>query len=115
MQTPAQIDFQGIAPQPELREKIARHIGGLEDRFGRITACRVILKAPSDHHRTGQYGVHVRLALPSGKDVNIAHTPRADERYTDIDFALNDTFKRARRRLQDQVRRLQGKVKSHAP
>ncbi len=30
-----------------------------------------------------------------------------------IDFALNDAFKRARRQLQDQVRKLQGQVKQH--
>ena len=34
-----------------------------------------------------------------------------DERFSDLNFALNDTFKRARRQLQDQVRELQGQVK----
>jgi cold shock CspA family protein len=57
--------------------------------------------------------VNIRLALPSGREVNVARTAQQDERYTDIDFAINDTFKRARRRLQDHVRRMQGQVKTH--
>ena len=39
----------------------------------------------------------------------------ADQRHADVNFAINDAFKRARRRLQDQVRRLQGHVKTHEP
>ena len=53
MQSPVQIDFQGMKPREGLRAVIAEHVAGLEDRFGRITACRVVVKAPSEHHRTG--------------------------------------------------------------
>jgi cold shock CspA family protein len=113
MQTPVQIDFQGMNPVPALREKIERHISGLEARFGRITACRVVLKAPGGHHRTGLFEVNVHLALPDGKQVDVTRTPGADERHTDVDFALGDAFKRARRKLQDQVRKMQGQIKAH--
>jgi ribosome-associated translation inhibitor RaiA len=114
MQTPVQIDFQGMKPTETLRAAIAAHVAALEERFGRVTACRVVLKAPGEHHRTGGlYEVNIRLALPDGKEINIGHTPGADERHADVDFALNDAFKRARRQLQDQVRRLQGHVKTH--
>ena len=113
MQTSVEIDFQGMKPAQSLKEKVTQHVSGLEDRFGRITACRVVLKAPGTHHRTGIYEISVHLTLPNGKQVDIDHTPQIDERYNDIDFALNDAFKRARRRLQDQVRRLQGAVKMH--
>jgi cold shock CspA family protein/ribosome-associated translation inhibitor RaiA len=115
MQTPVQIDFQGIEVSPRTRESIEKHVAGLEQRCGRVTACRVVLKGPGEHHRTGGlYEVNIRLALPDGREVNIARTPKADERHSDLDFAINDAFKRARRRLQDQVRRLQGQVKQHA-
>ena len=114
MQSPVQIDFQGMNPSETLRTAIAERVAELEDRFGRMTACRVVLKAPGEHHRTGGlHEVNIRLALPDGKEVNIGRTPRADERHADVDFALHDAFKRARRRLQDQVRRLQGHVKTH--
>jgi ribosome-associated translation inhibitor RaiA len=113
VETPVEIDFQGEIPIHGLRERIVKNLSELEQRFGRITACRVVLKAPSKHHRQGSYEIHIHLTLPQGKEVNVAHTPDADERYTDIDFALNDAFKRARRQLQDQAKRLQGNVKTH--
>jgi len=58
MQSPVQIDFQGMKPREALRAIVAQHVASLEDRFGRITACRVVVKAPSEHHRTG--GLYTR-------------------------------------------------------
>ena len=114
MQTPVEIDFQGMDADGGVRTAIARQVDDLEQRFGRITACRVVLKAPGGHHRTGGlYAINIRIALPEGREVNIGRTPQNDERYSDLNFALNDAFKRARRQLQDQVRRLQGQVKQH--
>jgi cold shock CspA family protein/ribosome-associated translation inhibitor RaiA len=113
METPVEIDFQGMAPVERLRQSIVIHIERLEQRCGRITSCRVVLTAPGSHHRKGLYEVNIRLALPNGREVNVARTAQQDERYSDIEFAINDTFKRARRRLQDHVRRMQGRVKSH--
>jgi len=115
MQTPPEIEFQGMAGTPQIEEAIARHVAQLEQRWGRITACRVVLKAPGGHHRTsGLYEVHIRLALPDGREVNVERTPPADERHADLTFAIDDAFKHARRQLQDQVRRAQGQVKHHA-
>ena len=75
----------------------------------------MVLKAPGGHHRTGGlYEVNIRLALPDGREVNVDRTPKADERHSNLSFAINDAFKRARRQLQDQVRELQGQVKQHA-
>jgi cold shock CspA family protein len=115
MQTPVEIDFRNMDVDARLRAAIAEHVSGLEDVFGRITACRVVIKGPGGHHRTGQFDVNVRLALPNGREVNVGRTAAADERFTDVDFAINHAFRRARRRLQDQVRQMQGKVKAHAP
>ena len=113
METPVEIDFQGEIQIHGLREKIIENVSQLEDRFGRIVACRVVLKAPTSHSRQGPYEIHIHLTLPQGKEVIVAHTPDADERYADIDFALHDALKRARRQLQDQARRLQGHVTTH--
>jgi cold shock CspA family protein/ribosome-associated translation inhibitor RaiA len=112
MQTPPQIQFQGMKGTPAIEAAIANHVAELEKRFGRITACRVLLKAPSKRHRTsGLYEVHIRVALPDGREVNVERTPPADERHSDLTFALDDAFKHARRQLQDQVRRMDFQVK----
>ncbi|MEX0752197.1 MAG: HPF/RaiA family ribosome-associated protein [Xanthobacteraceae bacterium] len=114
MQTPVEIDFQGLRGTPEVRASIEQHIAALERRYGRVTACRVVLKGPGGHHRTGGlHEVNIHLALPDGREVNVGRTAQADERHSDLTFAINDAFKRARRRLQDQVRSMQGQVKQH--
>ena len=114
MQTPIEIDFQGMAATPKVHDAVTNRVARLEQRYGRLTACRVVLKGPSGHHRTsGLYEVNIHLALPNGREVNVARTAPADERYSDLSFAINDAFKRARRRSQDHARRLQGQVKHH--
>jgi cold shock CspA family protein len=114
MQTTPQIDFQGMEPSATMQNRIVQHIARIEDRYGRATSCRVVVKGPGAHHRTGGlYEVNIYLSLPDRREVAIERTPHLDERFQDFDFALNDAFKRARRRLQDQIRRMRGKVKRH--
>ncbi len=112
MQTPIEIDFQGMDARQDIRGTIAQHVDGLERRYGRVTACRVALRAPSAHHRSGGlYEVNIRLTLPNGREVNVDRTARQDPRHADLAFAINDAFKRARRQLDDQVDVMQGNVK----
>jgi cold shock CspA family protein len=114
MQTPIEMDFQGIDGTAAMRAAISKHVADLEQRYGRVTACRVVVKGPGGRHRTGGlYEVNIRVALPNGREVNVERTAQADERHADLNFALNDAFKRARRRLQDHARRMQGQVKHH--
>lgn len=114
METPVEIEFQDMDASSATRELIAEHVRKLEQRYGRITACRVVAKGPGNRHQTGgQYDINIRLALPDGREVNVGRTPKADERHGDLSFAINDAFKRARRQLQDNARRMEGMVKSH--
>lgn len=114
METPAQIDFQGMQANDHLRADIDKQIAELEQRFGRVTACRVVVKAPSARHKNGGlYEINIRLTLPGSREVNIGRTSSQDERHADLAFALNDAFKRARRGLQDEVDLMRGHVKAH--
>lgn len=114
MQTPVEIEFQGLAASAENRAAITRHVNELEDRFGRATACRVIVKGPGAHHRTGGvYEVSIHLALPNGREVNVSRSTQSDERHSDLTFAIANAFKRARRQLQDRARRMRSDVKQH--
>ena len=77
MQTEPEISFQGMKATPAIEAAIGSHVTQLEERWGRITACRVAVKAPSAHHRTGGlYEVHIHLSLPGrsrsecGKDTD---------------------------------------------
>lgn len=114
METPIEVDFQGMDANPPMRESILERVAMLEQRFGRITAGRVVVIGPTTRHQSGGiYEIHIRLSLPDGREVNIARTPQDDERHANPDYAINDAFKRARRQLQDRVRKLRGKIKTH--
>lgn len=118
MQTPVEIDYQGLKANDQLRDCVARNVSTLEERFGRITACRVVIRGPSERHRKGgAYDITIRLSLPQGREVDIGRSEKAqdqvDNRLLDPVIAVNDAFKRARRRLQDQAQRMQGHVKFH--
>src|SRR5450830_85895 len=114
MQTPVEIEFQEMVASPAVQDMIADHVKKLKQLYGRITACRVVVKGPGHRHQTGGlYDINIRLALPDGREVNVGRTAKADERHSDLPFAIHDAFKRARRRLQDHARRMEGKVKSH--
>ncbi|MGO4706724.1 cold shock domain-containing protein [Microvirga sp. 2MCAF38] len=114
MRIEAQIDFQGTEPSEHLRTIIEDDIARLEELYDRITACRVVVKAPSQRHRTGGlYEIHIHIVLPDGRDVVVERTPSTDERFSDPHFAVRDAFRRARRRLQDAVREMRGEVKAH--
>ena len=114
MQSPVEIEFQEMVASPAVQDMIADHVKKLEHLYGRITACRIVVKGPGSRHKTGGlYDVNIRLALPDGLEVDIGRTPKDDERHSDLPFAINDAFKRAGRRLQDSVRRMEGMVKRH--
>src|SRR2546430_16540219 len=98
MQAPVEIDFQGMRGRPEVQASIQHHVAELEQRYGRVTACRVVLKGPGGHQRTGGlYEVNIRLALPNGREVNVARTAQADGRLAEPSFSINDGFKPSRR------------------
>jgi len=114
MEVPVQIDFRGGEPVPRMREQIISRQEDLEDAFGRIVAARVVIRAPSGRHKSGGlYDIGIHLTLPGGRLVDVERTPDQDERFANPAFAIADVFRRARRQLQDEARRLDERVKLH--
>jgi cold shock CspA family protein/ribosome-associated translation inhibitor RaiA len=114
METPVELEFPGLSRKNALRSRVLKHVSALEKRYGRITACRVVVKAPSNRQRKrGVYEISIHLALPQGREVEIARSRSPDADHGDVAVAINDAFRRARRRLQDHARRMRGTVKTH--
>lgn len=115
METPLELEIEGIEPSAHMRDLIASNIAKLEGRYGRITSCRVAIHAPGAHHRLGEpFAVSIRMALPGGLNVNVARrADNRDARQADIAFAITDAFHRATRQLRDKTRKLHGDVKRH--
>jgi cold shock CspA family protein len=115
MKVDPQITFEGIAPSDAISARIADEIEKLERFFGRITACRVVVTRPQKRHHHGDlYAVAVQLTLPNGRDVYADRNPPAAHAHEDVYVAIRDVFKAARRKLQDEARKLRGDVKHHA-
>jgi cold shock CspA family protein/ribosome-associated translation inhibitor RaiA len=115
LQTPVQIDFKGFEVNEIQRAEIDKHLAELEHMFARIVSGRIVITAPTKHHRTGgPYEISIRLKLPDGREVDVSRAPDVDERYSDFYFALGDAFRRAQRQLRDHVNRMQDKTKSVA-
>lgn len=113
METPVRISFQGSTPSEALNTLISEQVDALERFYGRLTSCQVIVKVPDRHHRNGGlYNVNIHLVLPGNIDINVDHTPQADERFAEPVFAVNDSFRRAKRLIKEQARKQRGEVKT---
>jgi len=113
MQTEPQVTFHHLESSPALEALIRAEIGELEQLFDGIVSCRVAVEAPNPHHRHGGiYRVSIELGVPR-EQIAIARAPGDHPEYADAYVAVRESFRAARRRLEDYVRRLHGNVKSH--
>jgi ribosomal subunit interface protein len=108
MQRPIQITSRDFKLSDAMRTMIERRVEALEQYFGRLTGCHVVIEAPVHHHRRGG-PFSVRLDL---------RTPRAElsvnkQSADDLAVAIREAFDSARRRLEDHLRELRHDVKSH--
>ena len=131
MQFPVQITWRDMAPSPAVGAKIREEAAKLEEFYGRVTSCRVMIEIPH-RHKIGGYRVHVRIDLTvPGAEIVVNHEPAlhcpiqsmdGDERtktqklstpQKDAYVAVRDAFKTARRQLQEYAQRQNGAVKRH--
>lgn len=91
-----------------LERRILRMVEWLWRFHPSIVRCTVWLSGPGPHHHLGTYSVKI--------DLHLSHAVLsvAGQHGADIRAALRHAFDAARRRLEDQVRRLRGFVKTHA-
>lgn len=112
LQTPVKIGFQGSDPSEALTQMINEEVEQLERVYGRLTACQVTVRVPDNHHRTGFYSVHLRLAMPGNYDVVVDQQSDGDSRMTIPQFAVSDAFRRAKRQIQDRAKKMRGDTKT---
>ncbi len=113
MQVPLEISFRNMERSPELEAEVREKADKLEEFYDRITACRVVVEAPHQHHRQGNvYHVRVYLSVPE-HDIAVDRDPGTHHAHEDVRVAIRDAFDAARRQLQDVARELRGDTKSH--
>lgn len=99
MQRPAEITWHNMDPVPHIAKRINDRVKRLEQFFGRITRCHVVVKAPHQRRRQGnQYEVRVEVTTPGG-ELSINRRPGDDQAHFDLQVAIRDAFDAMERKL----------------
>ncbi len=106
MQLPLQIASRDLTLS-EAEERLIREAAEKLNQFwGHITSCRVMVEVPHRRGQTGRrYNVRIDLGAPGG-DIVIRRKPEES-----LMTAVQSAFQAAQRRVQDRVRRVRGDVK----
>jgi cold shock CspA family protein/ribosome-associated translation inhibitor RaiA len=113
MQSPVQIEFDGLPASDEVKDRIWSHIDHLDKLFPRITDARVVVcQSHHRHHKGNLYKVRIEVNVPR-KRLVVAHEPHDKHSHEDVYVALSDAFQAMQRQLRDYGRRLRGEVKIH--
>lgn len=113
MKEPLHIVFRGFEHSDAVEADVRRHAEKLEQFYGDITSCRVVVERGQGRHRKGNlYHVRVDLRLP-GVELVAGREPAEHHAHEDVYVAIRDSFAALQRRLEDFARRERGKVKQH--
>jgi hypothetical protein len=131
MKLPLQFTCRNVVHSSELEQEIAARVAELETFSEDIIGCRVMLERQHLHRENGnQCHVRVELTIPGDKIV-VSHQPSLNGALRDLEeeghtkeadvdpahrsarVAIHEAFDKAKRQLQDAVRRQRGAVKSH--
>jgi cold shock CspA family protein len=129
---PTQINFRGLAHSETIEADIHERIAWLEQFYGGIVRCRVLVEIPHRHRHDGRhFQIRIDITVPGGAPIVVSHEPslhgplkdvgeaehckdteiEAVHRYAHV--AIHEAFDVARRQLQDFAREQRGLVKTH--
>ena len=113
MQTPLQIRFRNLEPSEAVEAAVRKRVDQLERIDNAITSCRVTIELAHKHsHQGNLFHVVIDVRTPDG-EVVISRMPDDAQAHEDAYVAIRDAFDAARRKLKNQRRIAQGKVKRH--
>ena len=108
-----QISFRNMDPSPAVEAQLRERADALQHYFPSILTCRIAVEAAHRHQRKGRlFHIRIRLTVP-GHEIVVSRDPGQNHAHEEIGVAIRDAFDAARRRLEDHLRHLQGKVKTH--
>jgi ribosomal subunit interface protein len=89
------------------------HVQSLSRFYSRIHEVDVSFSEPHCSQRKGRiFQITIRLHIP-GPDIVVSREPARNASHEDFYVALSDAFEVAKRRLEEQVRKMRGFVKQH--
>jgi putative sigma-54 modulation protein len=112
MNTPLEIQFNGLEKSEAVEAHIAEKVAWLEKHFDRMTHCRVVLELPHRHeHKSKIYQVKIEVGVPGHAPVIVSHEGPENHAHEDVQIAIRDAFNAARRRVDDVAARLSAPAK----
>lgn len=92
MQVPVQISFHGCDHSDAVHGEIQGRIDKIEDFYGRITSCRVVVELPHKSHAQGKlFHFNIDMTLPGVG--HIVHNDKGQNpAHEDVHVALRDAF-----------------------
>ncbi|HEY5619409.1 MAG TPA: hypothetical protein VIK60_15825 [Vicinamibacterales bacterium] len=129
---PTRVTYRGLKQMNTLESEVHDRVQWLEQFYGRIMACRVLIEVPHRHRRDGRHvRVRLELTVPGGAPIVVSHEPslhgslkdmeetephkqaEVDEVHRYARVAVHEVFDVARRQLQDFAREQRGAIKTH--
>ncbi len=108
MKLPVQITARDIDLTETIKAEIVEKASKLDKFYDQIMRCRVVVESPRRHPHEGKmYSVHVIMTVPGAELVTKHEVDK------DLYVAIRDSFRDARRRLEDFAREQRGDVKRH--
>lgn len=113
MKLPLQITLRNMEPSEAIEADIREKAAKLDEFFGQIMSCRVVVEARHHrHHKGNLYHVRLDITVPDNEIV-ISRDRDLHHAHEDAYVAIRDAFDSARRRLEDYARRRRQDVKTH--
>lgn len=103
MQVPVQISFHGCDHSDAVETEIQGRINKIEEFYGRITSCRVVVELPHKSHAQGKlFHFNIDMTVPGGH--HIVHNDRGQNpAHDDVHVALRDAFNAVEKQLKSKV------------
>ncbi len=115
MQKPIQVSFRGLPVVAGVEAQCEAEVKKLEHFAPRLIGCSVVIAAPQHRHKHGdRFEVRLLVSIP-GHELVVNRVPPEHVANEHLDLALREAFDTMRRRLEDEVRKQRGDVKTHEP
>lgn len=92
MQVPIELSFHGCDHSDALEREIQDHVAKIEEFYGRIMSCRVVVELPHKSHAQGnRFHINIDMSLPGAGHVN-HHDRGQNPAHEDVHVAVRDAF-----------------------
>ena len=105
MQVPIELSFHGCDHSDALESEIQERVKKIEEYYGRIMSCRVVVELPHKSHAQGKlFHINIDMSLPGAGHV-VHNDHGQNPAHEDVHVAVRDAFNA----VEAQVKKIVGK------